>query len=454
MKSSRIWALVLSFNFGIFGGNTLAGNGDPLKEHANEDKGGLVGKYIQEEQKFAKIYDLKKTSSAILYRRKEDFFGYGELRAITLHNVYSAFSEHDSILPSYLESLRDTLEILKEYMYAVNTGQYQFNGQTQDEILRNFCADVGVELSKRSSVVRLGRGLYGFGIFKSDDVIDIANGVIVSLMGISLDLRYSKVGLALDLIDVLLWVATIATIGMSAAGNTVKVGANAANRAFWMNNGIRFGQGVGKANTLRSAGYSILNGVYKASPNAMIVVSDFLKSLGIKATGKVMAVGAYAGASIMAKEIISGTKDIVVYNLAKNSKNSLNSDGNFCLSVQLTKQRVMNIADALKQLGNQIVNNKDKILKSNLLVCALDRRNLNTWFPGLCAINRVNEPQQSFLKFVVAPGVMSPTVGECKEKFSEVLNGIESMLKDHKEFSKYVKQLVSVRSINNNKEGK
>ncbi len=39
MKDSRIWALVLSFNFGIFGVNTLAGNGDPLKEHENEGKG-------------------------------------------------------------------------------------------------------------------------------------------------------------------------------------------------------------------------------------------------------------------------------------------------------------------------------------------------------------------------------------------------------------------------------
>ena len=68
MKCSRIWALVLSFNFGIFGGNVYAGDDDPLKEHANEGKGGLVGKYIQEEQKFAKIYDLKKTSNAISYR--------------------------------------------------------------------------------------------------------------------------------------------------------------------------------------------------------------------------------------------------------------------------------------------------------------------------------------------------------------------------------------------------
>lgn len=451
MNKSRLLALVLSLNFGIFGGNTLAGNGDPLQEHADE---GLVGKYIKEEQKFAKIYDLKETQTAISYRRRDDFWGYNELRAITLHNVYSAFSGHDSILPSYLETLEDTFEILEKYMDAIKTGQYRFNGGTQDEILRNFCADLGVELSKRASVAKLGRGLYGYGIFKDDNSIDIANGVIVSLMGISLDLRYSKVGLTLDLIDVLLWVATIATIGISSAGSAVKVGATAANKSFWINNGIRFGHGAGKINTLRSAGYSILNGVYQAAPDAMIAVSDFLKSCGIKATGKLMAVGAYAGASIISKEIISGTKDIVVYNLAKNSKNALNSDGNFDLSVQLTKQRVMNISDALKQLGNQILKNKDEILKSNILVCALDRRNLNTWIPGLCAINRVNEPQQSYLKFVKVAGVMSPTVGERKDKFSKVLNDIEAMLKDHKNFSKQVKETISVKSINNNPWGK
>lgn len=451
MNKSRLLALVLSLNFGIFGGNTLAGNGDPLQEHADE---GLVGKYIKEEQKFAKIYDLKETQTAISYRRRDDFWGYNELRAITLHNVYSAFSGHDSILPSYLEALQDTFEILEKYMDAIKTRQYQFNGGTQDEILRNFCADLGVELSKRASVAKLGRGLYGYGIFKDDNSIDIANGVIVSLMGLSLDLRYSKVGLALDLIDVLLWVATIVTMGCSFAGHTAKVGVTAANKAFWVNNGIRVGQGVGKANILRNGGYKILNGIYQVAPDALNAVNTFLKTIGVKATGKVMAAGAISGVTLIAKEVVSGAKDITVYNLAKNSKNTLNSDGNFDLSVQLTKQRVMNISDALKQLGNQILNNKDEILKSNILVCAIDRRNLNTWLPGLCAINRVNEPQQSYLQFVKVAGVMSPTVGERKDKFSKVLNDIEAMLKDHKNFSKQVKETISVKSINNNPWGK
>jgi len=454
MNKSKLLALVLSFNFGIFGGNTLAGNGDPLKEHANEGKGGLVGKYIQEEQKFAKIYDLKKTSSAISYRRKEDFFGYDELRAITLHNVYSAFSEHDSIIPSYYEAIKDTFEILGQYIFEINNGRYQVNGETQDEVLRNFCADVGAELSKRSSIVRLGRGLYGHDVFKSDNCIDIANGVIVSLMGLSLDLRYSKVGLALDLIDVLLWVATIVTMGCSFAGHTAKVGVTAANKAFWVNNGIRVGQGVGKANLLRNGGYKILNGIYQVAPDALNAVSTFLKSIGVKATGKVMAAGAISGVTLIAKEVVSGAKDITVYNLAKNSKNTLNSDGNFCLSVQLTKQRVRNIADALQQLGNQIAYNKNEVLNSNLLVCALDRRNLNTWFPGLCAINRVNEPQTSFLKFVEVSGIISPTIGERKDRFLEILNTIEELLKRNEEFFKYVKQILSGQSINNNEEGK
>ena len=447
MKSSRVLALVLSFNFGIFGGNVYAGNGHPLSEHTD-----LVGKYIVEEEKLAKSLNLFENACGIKYRQKADFFGYEELRDITLHNVYSAFSDHDSIIPSYYEAITDTFEILKQYISEILNGRYQVNGETQDEVLRNFCADVGAELSKRSSVVRLGRGLYGHDIFKSDNCIDIANGVIVSLMGLSLDLRYSKVGLALDFIDVLLWVATIVTMGCSFAGNTAKVGVTAANKAFWVNNSIRVGQGVGKANILRNGGYKILNGIYQVAPDALNAVSEFLKSIGVKSTGKVMAAGAISSATLIAKEVVSGAKDITVYNLAKNSKNTLNSDGNFCLSVQLTKQRVRNIADALQQLGNQIAYNKNEVLNSNLLVCALDRRNLNTWFPVLCAINRVNEPQTSFLKFVKIPGMISPTVGDQKDKFLWVLNKIEEALTINKEFSKYVKQIVSAHSINNNKE--
>ncbi len=74
---------------------------------------------------------MQETSNAISCRRKEDFFSYDELRAVTLHNVYIAFSEHDSILPNYLEAITDTFEILKQYVWAVKNGQYQFEGKHQ-----------------------------------------------------------------------------------------------------------------------------------------------------------------------------------------------------------------------------------------------------------------------------------------------------------------------------------
>ena len=69
MKSSRVFALVLSFNFGIFGGNVYAGNGHPILEHPE-----MVAKYIAEEKKLAEILDLSENSCEISYRRKEDFF--------------------------------------------------------------------------------------------------------------------------------------------------------------------------------------------------------------------------------------------------------------------------------------------------------------------------------------------------------------------------------------------
>ena len=443
MKKSRILALVLSFNFGIFGGNTFAGNGDPLKEHM-----GLIDKYLKEEKKYAQIYDIT-TTNEISYRRKEDFFSYDELRAITIHNAYSAFSGHNGIVPNYCHAVEDTFEILGKYVKALHNGNYKLKGDNEVSKMQNFFADVSAELALRKSIVGLGRGLYGDDVFHNDDCIDIANGVVVSMMGISLDIGYSKVGLALDIIDIVLWVATIATIGASAYGHIVKAGINAGNAAFWAQNGVRkvsqktaekIAAGVIKANPVRSLGYKALNGVYKAAPNVLVTTSEFLRSMGIQHTGKIMAIGAVAVGTLASKGIITGTKDTVVLGLAKNSKNSINTNGTFSLSVQLKKQRVNNIAVALSQLSNQIINCQDEILNSNILVCALDRRNLNTWLPILSTVNRVKDPQTSWLRFKKVTGVLSPTVRNCKngfesilKKFRRILVGVESVSKNFKD---------------------
>lgn len=53
-----------------------------------------------------------------------------------------------------------------------------------------------------------------------------------------------------------------------------------------------------------------------------------------------------------------------------------------------------------------------------MLVCALDKRNLNTWIPGLCFANRLNKSQMSFLKFIRVKGIMSPMIKDCKSKFA------------------------------------
>ena len=345
-------------------------------------------------------------------------------------------------------------------MYTIKAGKYEFMGETQEEILRDFCADLGAELSKRSSVINLGRGLYG-DAFRNGDQIDIANGVIVSLMNISMNFRCSKVGVAFDIIDILLWVATIATVGASVYGNVVQAGVagiNASNAAFWAKQGVhkvstenakKLAAGQIKRNAIRAVGYKTLNTLHNVAPEAMVTVGEFLKSIGIQCPGKAMAISAVTGASVISKEVLTGIKDLTVYCLAKGSKNSLNDDGTFDLSVQLTKQRVKNIVDALRELGDQILNNTDEILNSNILVCALDRRNLNTWLPGLCLVNRLNEPQQSFLKFIKVDGVISPKVMERKEKFLPLLNKIKEILKNKDESNEYIKKLVELKSTNN-----
>lgn len=165
----------------------------------------------------------------------------------------------------------------------------------------------------------------------------------------------------------------------------------------------------------------------------------WLKSIGVKCPSLAMKKGAVLVASIAGRQILTGVKDNIIWGLAKNSKNSLNSDGNFDLSVQLTKQRVNCTEQALRRLHSQIINETDKVLDSNVLVCAIDRRNLNTWIPGLALANRFNEPQKSFLYFYKVPGAMSPTVRNSKERYRETIMQLKEALIDSDRFSENMK---------------
>lgn len=415
MNKSKLLALVLSFNFGIFGGNVYAGNGHPLSEHTD-----LVGKYIVEEKRLSKSLDLSENACGIKYRQKADFFGYDELRDITLHNIYSALSEHDSIVPCYREAQSDMWDIISDYCDAISKGEYKINSNDPKQILDNYLADLSQQLSLKPSIHRLGNALYGSDIYKNTDCLDIACGVVSAAFKYPLQFEVSTAGTVLDIVDIAMWVVTIAMSISSMGGfvglkrgtvEVVKQWSKYDIPKMTAKTAAKLSTGKIKENAIRLAGYKIVNGIYEVAPK-------FVKAIGSKIAKKTFAEIAISSVLFAGKEVYAGTKELIVHNVAKGSKNSFNSDGIFDLSVQLRKQRINNIAEALSQLSYQIVNQKDDILNSNMLVCALDRRNLNTWVPGLCLFNRWNEPQTSFLKFVKVTGIMSPMVKDCKSKWA------------------------------------
>lgn len=415
MNKSKLLALVLSFNFGIFGGNVYAGNGHPLSEHSD-----LVGKYIAEEKKLAKSLNLFENACGIKYRQKADFFGYDELRDITLHNIYSALSEHNSIVPCYREAQSDMWDIISNYCEAILNGEYKVCGEEPKQILDNFLADLSQELSLKPSIHGLGNALYGSDIYKNKDCLDIACGVISAAFKYPLQFEVSIVGTVLDIVDIVTLVISI-SLSLASLGGTVALQRGTVEGVKqWSKHAIpkmtaemakKLAEGEIKKNAFRLAGYKIVNGIHTVAPK-------LVETIGSKIAKETVARMAISSVIFACEGVCAGTKKIIVHNVAKGSKNSFNSDGTFDLSVQLRKQRINNIAEALSQLSYQIVNQKDDILNSNMLVCALDRRNLNTWVPGLCLANRWNKPQTSFLKFVKVPGIMSPMVKDCKSKWA------------------------------------
>ena len=438
MLSCILGAGVLFFNSHV----SFAGNLDPLKEHPE-----LVKKYLGQEIEYSKIHDL--SSANVSYTRKEDFFLYDELRTITLHNVNSAFDLNEGIIPNYLEAIQNTMDTLRKYAEAIYSGNYELKGKDEKERLRNFLADVSEEISIKPSITSLGRGLYGYGNFKSHHAIDIANAVVASMFTVSMELERSNWGIAWDIFDIVTLAVMFVPFGCASGGVTRC--ATSATKSFWAKNGTTF---VSKKtaeklgyNNIRAFGGKLVNGAYKIAPEVLEALGSWLKSIGVKCPSLAMKKGAVLAASIAGRQILTGVKDNIIWGLAKNSKNSLNSDGNFDLSVQLTKQRVNCTEQALRDLCTQIIKKTDEVLDANVLVCAIDRRNLNTWIPGLALFNRFNNTQKSFLYFYKAPGAMSPTVRNSKYNYSETIIQLKEALTVSKRFAKNMKD-----NINNIKE--
>ena len=430
MLSYILGAGVLFFNRDV----SFAGNLDPLKEHPE-----LVKKYLGQEIEYSKIHDL--SSANVSYTRKEDFFLYDELRTITLHNVNSAFDLNEGIIPNYLEAIQNTMDTLRKYAEAIYSGNYELKGKDEKERLRNFLADVSEEISIKPSITSLGRGLYGYGNFKSHHAIDIANAVVASMFTVSMELERSNWGIAWDIFDIVTLAVMFVPFGCASGGVTRC--ATSATKSFWAKNGTTF---VSKKtaeklgyNNIRAFGGKLVNGAYKIAPEVLEALGSWLKSIGVKCPSLAMKKGAVLAASIAGRQILTGVKDNIIWGLAKNSKNSLNSDGNFDLSVQLTKQRVNCTEQALRDLCTQIIKKTDEVLDANVLVCAIDRRNLNTWIPGLALFNRFNNTQKSFLYFYKAPGAMSPTVRNSKYNYSETIIQLKEALTVSKRFAKNMK---------------
>ena len=142
-----------------------------------------------------------------------------------------------------------------------------------------------------------------------------------------------------------------------------------------------------------------------------------------------MAIGAVTG-MVLSSDVLFASSKGIQYSVAQNSKNAINTENPIMLSTQLSMQRADNIADALRRLIGEL--SKDHVLNSNILVLALDRRNLNTWIPGLCLKNRLCKRQQSWLYLRYEPDIASPTVRNSVGNFSKILDE----LKEQFEFTK------------------
>ena len=99
--------------------------------------------------------------------------------------------------------------------------------------------------------------------------------------------------------------------------------------------------------------------------------------------------------------------------------------------------------DALRDLQSKIINKTDEVLDSNVLVCAIDRRNLNTWIPGLALLNRLSSTQRSFLYFYKIPSAMSPTVRNSKYNYSETITQLKEILTKSDNLAKNMKDNIN-----------
>ncbi|WP_295614830.1 hypothetical protein [uncultured Methanobrevibacter sp.] len=305
---------------------------------------------------------------------------YDELRTITLHNVNSAFDLNEGIIPNYLEAIQNTMDTLRKYAEAIYSGNYELKGKDEKERLRNFLADVSEEISIKPSITSLGRGLYGYGNFKSHHAIDIANAVVASMFTVSMELERSNWGIAWDIFDIVTLAVMFVPFGCASGGVTRC--ATSATKSFWAKNGTTF---VSKKtaeklgyNNIRAFGGKLVNGAYKIAPEVLEALGSWLKSIGVK-----------------------------------------------CPSLAMKKGAVLATSD--------------EVLDANVLVCAIDRRNLNTWIPGLALFNRFNNTQKSFLYFYKAPGAMSPTVRNSKYNYSETIIQLKEALTVSKRFAKNMK---------------
>ena len=82
------------------------------------------------------------------------------------------------------------------------------------------------------------------------------------------------------------------------------------------------------------------------------------------------------------------------------------------MTIMFARQRAINIANLLNEIIRELIEHRGQVLKSNVLVIALDKRDMNTWLPW----NRYIENQGTYCDFKSLRGLdpsVSPFGSNC-----------------------------------------
>lgn len=181
--------------------------------------------------------------------------------------------------------------------------------------------------------------------------------------------------------------------------------------------------------------------------NENTAIKSFICSLGMAATGKLLGVGIAASCAF---DILNELFDLVQFTPGLGWSiflvhNLLNVARIWSTSSQFYYEKVANYATILNDVYKMIITNPKDVMKSNVLVTAVDERNFYSVFIWNSAIGRRNDGAWCDFEYI---GELkgSPRAKDCKDKdlitlYSQIYGNLMTKsnlnLEKLKDFSKY-----------------